>query len=234
MLFRRNSFRFSVLGASPLSISLGVFDSLGWCLRWSSCEDGTRSAEPLMHFWHAKGLCWIAGAQTNSILVRWAKITRLGCVGDGAPAGVGIAGVGCVGQAKDASDGPRRVTAQYIRTVDAAISSRRFWAYAQMLSVLSGFLADLTGWCEGCWCHQQEHSLGSYHMRRRAICFDRQSPSTCPMKGRRAPELAAGVLPQMIDDLANGSVTLLSELTHGLNDKDRTDVFSDWFDVWLQ
>ena len=115
-------------------------------------------------------------------------------------------------------------SAKFIEKASNAIASPWFWGYCAMVGLLAGFCADLSGWAEGCACHEEEHGAPgarSYHLRK-------QQFQGCHCKGRRAPELAAGVLTTRIDMLQSASVSKLAELTTGLSETDRLSVFADW------
>ena len=82
------------------------------------------------------------------------------------------------------SDQPdaKKLDSASLKTLDRAIKSDWFWAYVAMISVLAETLIDIMGWAEACPCHHQASSSVLQWL----------PPKACPMKGRRAPELAAG------------------------------------------
>ena len=74
-------------------------------------------------------------------------------------------------------------------------------AYIKMVMTLNGFLDELVGWAERCPCHN--HVQSRHHSKHVPVSvvreeFGSESSATrqlaCCMRGRRAPELAAGAL----------------------------------------
>lgn len=131
--------------------------------------------------------------------------------------------------------------------VDEAITDLAFWATAHMLSNVNRTVRELEGWCESCACHPGEYCGASASQRERAWkdflkaseneeqgdigpgvvqrVVGETTSSQCPMRGRRAPELAAG---EVVGRLAalheqHGVVALLPHLV-GLSAADRQSV----------
>ena len=104
--------------------------------------------------------------------------------------------------------------AKFVTSVTTAVRSAWFWSYLGMVDLVAGFSSELCGWTEGCPCHPGK---GDEHARQQCHC-----------RGRRAPELAAGVLGDMIENLQAASVSKLCEITTGLCDADKLSVHEDW------
>ena len=90
-----------------------------------------------------------------------------------------------------------------ISAVTAAVSSSFFWAYAAMVDLLAGFSSELMGRAEGCGCPGHQHACRSGRGRQ-------DLNGHCQLKGRRAPELAAGQLQQVIDTFLSGALSQLN------------------------
>ena len=96
------------------------------------------------------------------------------------------------------------------RGVTAALASNLFCSYVYMVHSLHGVVASFEKWLESCPCH--EHLQSDLKQLRRgerkrvaAILSD------CPMKGKRAPELAAGSLEATLEKLENQLLQCFSE-----------------------
>ena len=102
-----------------------------------------------------------------------------------------------------------------------ALPSAGFWAYARMLQTIQVNLDAIAFWCENCVCHEaasstfasghegigREQGLGSRSGRKfwRHLLgkreMHREHFASCPMRGKHAPELAAGELNHRIDQV---------------------------------
>ena len=133
----------------------------------------------------------------------------------------------CLQQASNPSkfDGPlnlpraennRRGTSDPLRTkaITDAILDSVTWAYGRALEHLQKALARFLGWCEGCPCHCQctwgrADEMPRQRMQRRRRAFwrflgqdrDHVLWGTCPVMGKRAPELACGVTQEALGRL---------------------------------
>lgn len=118
------------------------------------------------------------------------------------------------------------VTGNFIRDVSEAITSQRFWSYCRMINVFSSFLSHLASWCEGCLCHEEELLEGPsfYHLQR----VTRHSNLTCDYKGRRAPELAAGVLDEKVRVMVATSLSEILATSHGLSEEQQGHILMDF------
>lgn len=106
---------------------------------------------------------------------------------------------------KTGKKGAAAVSDVSIQTASQFICNPGRWAYLHMLLLLSVILELLTAWFESCPCHPSkvfELHGASWARRYRAFITQvrsvshgrgRQQNKPCPMNGRRAPEVAAGV-----------------------------------------
>ena len=110
-----------------------------------------------------------------------------------------------------------------------------FWAYAHaVLYATHGVLFELQNWGESCPCHSVDfrtkdgYSAGRPYFRRRHewIGETSVSNSSCPMRGRRAPELAAGRYKAHLEALVHQCAGLL--LTRCQNIPNRDFIIRDW------
>ena len=91
-----------------------------------------------------------------------------------------------------------------------------FEAYTTMILILYAHLEDLTAWFEGCPCHEHLLVRTSGHLSRRAVKQEiGVEHSDCPMKGKRAPQLAAGSLQQKLDEMWSAMHSCLQERIGG-------------------
>ena len=91
----------------------------------------------------------------------------------------------------DAKDG-NKVSA---REVTHILKSDLFMVFAETVLIVFNSLEELGSWCEGCSCHEDLLRGKTGHVSRKSLAkWIGTSDSDCPMKGKRAPELAAGHL----------------------------------------
>lgn len=104
-------------------------------------------------------------------------------------------------------------------TVDMAVSSSYWWSWLLMLEKVAAILRKATFWIEACPCHAQflqEHSRDDMPAELYKAIM------ACPMRCRRAPELACGELVAVVHAAAQScSAELLSELPRKLSAGDR-------------
>ena len=97
--------------------------------------------------------------------------------------------------------------------IDDALRSELFWKYASFLNGIAGCLDVGSSWCEGCQCHEHLHlQHNGFQSRKREIQLRLQSaiggdsqkclpyPPSCPLKGRRSPELACGAFERLLSE----------------------------------
>ena len=82
------------------------------------------------------------------------------------------------------------------QTMTDAVHSAFFWQYMAMILRLARVVEHLEAWFEGCACHHRQPDA-SVPLESNVVWRSRLS---CPLAGRRAPELAAGALDKMIAD----------------------------------
>ena len=151
-----------------------------------------------------------------------------------------------VGRARGRGGGPSLA----VDTVTGAVRDPSFWAYLHMCAHVQGALDELSSWCERCPCHSSHacHREGSYPEARDArlaahraeSSFPRtylgQLPgqprksmwSTCPCKGKRAPELAcSGLLPVFASLWEPGEQMVIARCA-GLAKATQDAILADW------
>ena len=84
-------------------------------------------------------------------------------------------------QDHDADDYHQEASVHVTRASEA-IESNAFWAFLHLLDIFSAWLGHLWNWCRGCPCHCYDD--------RKKKCAERRLLATCPLLGRRAPEMA--------------------------------------------
>ncbi len=119
-----------------------------------------------------------------------------------------------------------QATSTFVQDVDKAVASPWFWSYCRMINVFSSFLSQLASWCEGCFCHEEELlDCSSWHQRQKVT---RHSNLTCDYKGRRAPELAAGVLDEKVRLMVATSLSEILATSHGLSEEQQGHILLDF------
>ena len=102
--------------------------------------------------------------------------------------------------------------------VGAVVKSPAFWAYCEMLLMLSDKFKLMFDWFEGCDCHPHRVHL---HKMSSRLELDRDS---CPMQGRRGPQLACGEWKGVLTAFAElPSIDVLS-VTQGLSESERNEI----------
>lgn len=114
-----------------------------------------------------------------------------------------------------------------VAVVDAAIKSPLFWGRLRMLESLAIVLQESLAWAEGCPCHSPlEHDHDLRRLYRGKIP---KQWAKCPMRGLRAPELAAGDFFRVFDELVDKtSAELLVTLPRDLGFDDRMNLLHDF------
>ena len=129
-----------------------------------------------------------------------------------------------------------------VDAITAAIFDEWFWSYLFMVHSVSCVLAKLSQWAEDCPCHSQywrdRPSFKSrYRMGKLEILFKklvgqtngRFMPwNTCPGRGKRAFELACGVLEKVCNELFESEMMSLLNQCRGLSEEDHQFIMSDW------
>lgn len=87
-----------------------------------------------------------------------------------------------------------------VQVVDAAVKSQQFWSFRFMVSKLGATIEHLLYWADSCPCHGQA-SAGGEARGDAASAVEQRTGRKCPMQGRQAPELAAGRLLQIVNEV---------------------------------
>lgn len=119
-----------------------------------------------------------------------------------------------------------------IDVVDETLTDEYWWQYWFMLARIAKVLHAALIWAEGCPCHDRvrlelsQLSKGErcpWH-KEMAVCAD-----TCPLRGRRCAELAAGDFQEVISDLyKQEAASLYLDLPTTLLDEQRLAIVSDF------
>lgn len=118
-----------------------------------------------------------------------------------------------------------------IAKFDLAVKSPLWWVYGHMILYVGGVLAELGSWAEGCPCHPKDVNRSdglSYYKRRRQLRRDQGLKDPCCMNGRRAPDLAANKLEEVLQSACDLYLGFLMALTGRLERGDRDTVLRDW------
>ena len=111
--------------------------------------------------------------------------------------------------------------------VTKVVADATWWAYLQAMFELQLCLHSLSQWCDGCSCH--EHVLVDHSRFRREHSLRRLcSKGTCPLKGKRAPEMAAGQLERVLFQLEQASLVHLAVERPGVSEEGWNTITSDF------
>lgn len=107
---------------------------------------------------------------------------------------------------------------------DQALSSPMFCSYLFMVHGLHKILSNLENWLESCACHEhlfQNMSSNRQRKKRRKL-FGGGTFADCPMRGKRASELAAGKIEETLAELSSTALNFFSgEVDPGISEADR-------------
>jgi hypothetical protein len=108
-----------------------------------------------------------------------------------------------------------------VKGAGGAVGSAFFWAYLQCLNSFSQVLGHMSHFCAGCVCHNQ---------RFRDAADATQQQHRCPMRGRRGPELAAGVLGKFVAECVEAeAVSLILQIRNpALSEADLGEISRDF------
>lgn len=126
--------------------------------------------------------------------------------------------------------------------IGATIGSSFFWCYCHFLALISGMVDSESQWCEGCSCHEdwarhKGHRSRQKYLREKLQHFAAklQDPhggehpvSSCPLKGRRAPDFASGAFSTFTEDLVRVSREQFDDCAKDLPSKERAALLQDW------
>ena len=82
-----------------------------------------------------------------------------------------------------------RLDAAFVRSIGLVVRSNLFWSYSTMLTKLFGVLHDLMSWSESCACHEVHTPSEDRTEMEAAVA---KLGEDCPMRGRRAVDMAQG------------------------------------------
>ena len=97
--------------------------------------------------------------------------------------------------------------------VGAIIADPFFEAYSEMLQCLQCVVTGAIMWAEGCPCHSVQRKQGLSHRAQKLADAAWQAElgsQACPLAGRRAPELATGMLETVIAELSEKQLGFFS------------------------
>ena len=104
----------------------------------------------------------------------------------------------------------------------STLKSRFFAAYLDMLLILNAVQRELSAWSEGCTCHESE-------LQGQSRSMVRGDALNCPMRGKRAAELAAGQLRAVLRGIRAQQVeALVLEHCSLLTPQELTDIHQDF------
>lgn len=128
--------------------------------------------------WGTVSACVLQLVECEKSLRRTWNVERfLNCNADGRSGSFGTSG-----------EPGAKVDSVNVESVDAAICDPFFWSYMRMLAQLAGLQIRLITWAESCPCH-----WGLLDVRGAEIPPElRKLADACPMRGRRAADLASG------------------------------------------
>eukprot|EP00959_Pyramimonas_sp_CCMP1952_P176215 3682060-Pyramimonas_sp.AAC.1 len=118
-----------------------------------------------------------------------------------------------------------------------AVNDPAFWCYGHaVLYAVHGCLYELQNWAESCPCHSQPFqekdgfSPGRPYFARRNEYIGETgvAVSSCPLRGRRAPELASGRHNSHLADLAHQCLGMLLQRTQRLEREQRDFIIRDF------
>ena len=125
--------------------------------------------------------------------------------------------------------------------VTHVIRDNFFWAYLHMCSSLHLAIEQLMWWSENCPCHPNEAQPGESRIARshrektefaRLIAKMGSSWASifniCPMKGKRAPEIACGMLQHRMANMFKSSELLVMQHVHGLSVPQQNQLMQEW------
>jgi hypothetical protein len=125
------------------------------------------------------------------------------------------------------------VSTKDIETMHKFVTSSLHWSYLRMLLCLAKILDLISAFLQSCPCHStklMQIANESWHMRFRAFTESMKDhlKRPCPMKGRRAPELAAGKLHALIESWLTRGFGEVMQLAQCLPANERTHIVEDW------
>ena len=118
--------------------------------------------------------------------------------------------------------------------VDATIHSDFWWAYFGMLRRICSVLRKAIRWSEACPCHESLLYGEGYQNEdsdddEEIPAHIKEGANTCPLRGRRAPELATGDLLEFVNKIhTQVAVNVLMDMPATLDDEERKIIMQDY------
>ena len=125
--------------------------------------------------------------------------------------------------APNAKPGDREIFVQ-AAAMTQAISDASWWSYITMILRLARAIDLLEHWCEACPCHYRKFNE-DVPLSGNAIFRTRYS---CPMSGRRSPELATGAVQDLLKDVFSDQQLYLMMSCAHLPQQDRDKILMDF------
>jgi hypothetical protein len=120
--------------------------------------------------------------------------------------------------------------------VNDMITTYFWWSYWGMLKRIAAVLKKLLVWAESCSCHGEllEKLLDDDQVAEAGVDQPQRNAAiracrTCPMRGRRCPEIACGDVVELAKEIfSTHSAELYLELPRQLEEADKTRIMNDW------
>ena len=137
---------------------------------------------------------------------------------------------------EEESDGQReRVGELNCSKIEKTVQSAKWWGFAIMIQALHGVVALFQQWAEACPCHWSPEEFTAEQLRAWArLCRDldiseQEGPHIdCPLRGLRAPELAAGDWRFVLNHLVAVCLQKILAQIDFLEPQDISDIVHDW------
>jgi hypothetical protein len=118
-----------------------------------------------------------------------------------------------------------------VKLASSAAMSVWFWSWCRMFQRIADIIAHMQHWAEGCPCHslltgtfaQRQHELS-----RRLFLDKKDGVLSCPLAGRRAPELACGVFSKFVEMAWHQELSGIMPMLGALTAEDRQKVLADF------
>ena len=105
-----------------------------------------------------------------------------------------------------------------------AMANHELWCYMRMLREVMSVLSHMMFWVQGCPCHLHPQAAEDLGDRMPKVCIS----DKCPLRGRRAPELACGELDRFMEELREFFGMHLVEVIGGLPADAQARISSDY------
>eukprot|EP00959_Pyramimonas_sp_CCMP1952_P101318 2119612-Pyramimonas_sp.AAC.1 len=115
-----------------------------------------------------------------------------------------------------------------------SLRSVTFHSFLCLVLKLDAMPERLAGWCEGCACHEDlfREKQFKHQSRRRQVIelhFGKSHRRSCPLAGKRAPDLAAGYIEEVLSSLSHrGAMELISDVGHSLSADQLGELLQAW------